>query len=242
MSKMIEGLKKLIYYRQHPDTALRYFPIVDLIKKNRWNKLKILEVGSGSYGIAPYLNRPIDGLDIDFDEPEYELINRINGSALDLPFGNNSYDLIILSDVLEHIFPDKRGKCLNESIRVARVAVVISGPFGKEAFNQDQQLAEYSLQSTRKVHKFLQEHLQYGLPEIEDVIHEIKKNKKVRLVRIMGKYLNLSVRKFLMRMFISKSKLLYYLYLKGIMPFVLILRHFNNSPCYRSLILIELKS
>lgn len=53
----------------HPEAALRYLPIVDLLKKERLENSKILEIGSGSYGITPYLKKEVVGIDMSFDEP-----------------------------------------------------------------------------------------------------------------------------------------------------------------------------
>ena len=118
--------------------------IVKYLQNNNLNSLSILEVGSGSYGITPYLKRKIDGVDVEFDEGNYPLLNQIKGSATNLPMPNSSYDIVLMSDVLEHILPKLRKKCVDECIRVARKMVLISGPFGKEAFAQDQKLALYS--------------------------------------------------------------------------------------------------
>lgn len=234
-------LKKLFFYRQHPETALRYLPIVDLIKRNRFYNCKILEVGSGSYGITPYLKKEIDGLDTSFDEPRYHLLRQFRGSADHVPFSENSYDLVILSDVLEHIPKNKRGICLQEAIRVSRKAVIISGPFGKEAFEQDRELAKLSMKKLGQMHTYFKEHLEYELPEISDLESYLHGNKKVVSFRIEGKFLNLNVRRWIMNFFITNQRLVYLFYLKGLMFLVPILRLMNQRPCYRTLILIQLR-
>lgn len=230
-----EFLKKRFYYRMHPDTALRYYPIVDLLKKKGLEKSQILEVGSGSYGIAPYLKQPITGLDLSFDEPQYELLHQVLGSGENIDYKDNSFDVVILSDVLEHMPKTKRSVVINECVRVARKFVIVSGPCGKLAFAHDQKLAKLSS------HHFFADHLKYGLPEVEEIINISQKNTKVKSVSLIGEYLNLNIREILMRLFVSKSRLVYYFYLKGLMPFVPILKVLNFPPCYRSLILLGLK-
>lgn len=236
------NLKKYFFYRQHPDAALRYIPIVSLIKKNKWENKKILEIGSGSYGITPYLKKRITGLDRKFIEPEYHLLKQIKGSALNIPFKDNDFNIIILSDVLEHIKKVYRKKVLNEAIRVADTTVIVSGPFGEEAFAQDKKLIKYSKKVLKKIHPYFLDHLKFGLPEVVDIRDYLIKNSKVKKIKILGSYLNLKVREIIMRFFITKSKLKFYFYLKGLMFLIPILRRLNQKPCYRSLIHISLKN
>src|SRR3989338_1697820 len=63
------------FLHQHPETALRYLPIVSVMAKKGLKDSKLLEVGSGSLGITPYLKRPIDGIDVNFSGPQTELVN-----------------------------------------------------------------------------------------------------------------------------------------------------------------------
>lgn len=222
------------FYRQHPDTALRYCPVIDLLKKLNQENSRILEIGSGSYGITPYLKRHMTGVDTDFSEPEHPLLHQVTGSALKLPFPDNSYDICLFSDVLEHLPPRDRQKAIGESIRVAKKYVIISGPFGESAFAQDKHLSRHSN------HPFFAEHLQYGLPEVSEIINITQKNPQVKSITKVGDYLNLTVREFIMRIYLS-GKLGYYFYLKGLMFLVPLLKHLNSPPCYRSIILITMK-
>jgi ubiquinone/menaquinone biosynthesis C-methylase UbiE len=238
---IIDNFKKIFFYRQHPETALRYLPIVKMIKEKKWEKQKILEIGSGSYGIAPYLKEEIVGVDTDFSEPEYPLLKQVKTSGKKLPFKDSSFDLVILSDVLEHIPKSVRRQVLEEAVRVGKKAVFISGPFGEDSSKQDKKLANYSLKRTGGMHPYFKEHLELGLPEVEDIFKYLEANSKVKEIKIMGDYLNLSIREWMMKLFISNSKLSYYFYLKGLMFFIPILIKINNKPCYRTLLFVELK-
>ncbi len=229
---LLSLLKSSLYPHQHPDAALRYLPIVDLIKKNNWENKKILEIGSGSYGITPYLKKEITGIDFDFSEPETPLLKQVKGVGEKLPFKTNAFDLVILSDVLEHVKPKNRTSVLVEAIRVAKIAVLVGGPFGQVAFAHDRHL------STVLNHYFLKEHLLYGLPEVE-VVTKLS-HPKIQSTHLVGTYLNLAVREQIMRLFAQKNKFAYYLYLKGLMPFVPLLAKLNRPPCYRTVFLIRL--
>lgn len=234
-----DSLKKLFFYRQHPEAALRYGPIMALLNQKHLSKSKILEVGSGSYGITPYLKRRVVGVDMNFSEPEFTLLKQVKGSALDLPFPKKHFEVVILSDVLEHLSKKDRPRAVEEAVRVAKEAVVISGPFGEEAAKQDKELAELSLKRTGRMHPFFEDHLKYGLPEVSGIKNSLKSMKRVKEVKIVGEYLNLGVRKKLMNFFLTENKLVYYFYLKGLMPIVPFLRYLNKPPCYRTVIFVR---
>lgn len=238
---ILSKIKQNFYFRQHPETALRYLPIVDLLKREKLLNSKILEVGSGSYGITPYLKREVTGVDTDFPEPEYPLLKQVKSSGEKLPFKDNQFEVLILSDVLEHIPANKRKSVLEEAVRVASKFIIISGPFGKDSFSQDKKLADYSKKKIGQMHPFFKEHLENGLPEVEDIKKLLDKNKKVIYTKVVGQYLSFSVREKLMKIFITNRKLQYYFYLKGLMPLVPLLRRMNALPCYRTIILIEVK-
>lgn len=238
---ILDNLKKLFFFRQHPETALRYLPIVELIKKNSWLKSSFIEVGSGSYGITPYLKKEVVGVDNNFSEPEYPLLIQVFGSADKLPFTSSKFDIVLLSDVLEHIPDKKREQVLSEAVRVAKRAVIVSGPFGELSYKQDLQLADYSKAHLGKLHPYFEEHLKFGLPDISRIIGFLTRNKKIRKAEKVGEYLNLNVRSWIMKIYLSKNKLQYFFYLKGLMLFVPIFRLMNFKPCYRSLILAKIK-
>ena len=93
--------------------------VLSIISKVRnCQKLKILDIGSGEGGTSEVLFR--DNIVISIDMNKIKLLrqqnsfsnfNLICGSSSSLPFKNNSLDLIILQDVLEHL--DSREKLIN---------------------------------------------------------------------------------------------------------------------------------
>ncbi len=92
---------------------------MSIISKVRELKnLKILDIGSGEGGTSEVLSQ--DNILISFDMNKIRLLHQHNsfsnfnlicGGSSSLPFKNNSLDLIILQDVLEHL--DKREKLIN---------------------------------------------------------------------------------------------------------------------------------
>jgi SAM-dependent methyltransferase len=102
------------------------------------NSTNILDVGCGEGAVANFLNNKpsikanqIAGLDIELNRlriarainPELQFYQ---GSIYNLPFQNNSFDLVLALEVLEHLeFPEK---AIGELNRVSRDWIVISVP------------------------------------------------------------------------------------------------------------------
>ena len=233
------------YWRQHPEAALRYYPVVKAIKKLNLEDSKILEVGPGSLGIIPYLKREIDGVDVDFSGPKTKLLNKIKGKANNLPFAKNAYDVAIFVDVLEHLRKEERQDAIYEILRVTKRLVVIVAPVGELAQEQDKKLDEYFFKKFSKRNQYLIEHVSNGLPKTEEVLVFIDKslrklNKKAKVESYPN--LNLFVREILMKTWISKSKFFYYFYMKGFLLFLPLLKLLNFGNCYRRVFVIEFAS
>ena len=229
----------------HPETATRYLPVVAELKRAKLVNAKILEIGSGSLGITPYLKREIDGVDIDFSGPQTNLVNKINGSATNLPFRKNSYDVVISVDVLEHLQKEDRELAIYQMLKVAKMLAIIVVPTGKLSEEQDKSLYKHYQKVFRDKNQFLEEHVKNGLPAVDQILVAIDKSK-----RLLGKkahvrsypILNLKIRNILMRTWITKSKFFYYIYLKGYLLLLPILRVANFGNCYRRVFVIEFVS
>ena len=116
----------MLFDRWHPQLALRYLPIVSWVKKQGLINSKIIEVGSGSLGIGPYLNQTFTGVDIDFSGPRWPKMKQVKGKAEKLPFPDKAFDVAISVDVLEHLPPQNRAPAVSELFRVATKAVIIA--------------------------------------------------------------------------------------------------------------------
>ncbi len=233
------------FWRQHPEAALRYFLVADEIKKRNLQNSKILEVGPGSLGIIPYLKINIDGIDIDFSGPRTSLLRKIKGKADKLPFKKNDYDVVISVDVLEHIDPGIREKAIYEMLKVAKKLAVLVVPCGEESEIQDKKLQQRWNNLFSRKNQFLDEHVKYGLPRVEEILVFVDRSlrKLNKQAKISSKpNLNLSIRNVLMTTWITKNKFLYYLYLKGFLLFLSILKHCNFGKTYRRVFVIEFAS
>ena len=242
----IEPFLKILFNKfflhQHPEAALRYFPVVSAIKKTKLQDAKILEVGSGSLGITPYLKKKIDAIDIDFSGPKTELVNKIKGSIEKLPFRKNQYDVVIAVDVLEHVDKNIRPQAILEILKVAKKLAVIVVPVGKLAEKQDPQLDQLWKRTFQTQNQFFYEHIKNGLPSIDEILVTIDKSlRKLNKNAKISSYpnLNLSIRNMLMRTWISKNRYVYYTYMKGYLLLLPILKLTNFGNCYRRVFVIE---
>lgn len=231
-----------IFYRWHPEVALRYLPIVDELKGLDKN-IKILEVGSAGLGIAPYLKREVTGVDVEFRAPFHPLLKRIKASATKLPFKDSSFDIVLSMDMLEHLPKKEREEAIFEIIRVGRRKVFIGVPVGREALEQDKKLDEYYQKRFGKRFLFLEEQINFGLPEkeeIHDIIGSAGITHQKRLkIKIIGNE-NLYLREFLMKGWITKNFFMDVFYRKIMLLFVPIMRYFNQQPSYRQIFFVDI--
>ncbi|HPJ17463.1 MAG TPA: class I SAM-dependent methyltransferase [Candidatus Woesebacteria bacterium] len=114
----------------HPVITQFAKPKVDWLKsKVNFKGKKVLEVGGGNGYISQFLN-PLCDLTV-LDISEHELANnpaktKVCGSAYQLPFEPNSFDIVFCSNLLHHLnFPQK---ALAEMRRVSKDLVIISEP------------------------------------------------------------------------------------------------------------------
>jgi len=102
------------------------------IKKNIPKDVKsIVDVGCGDGYIIDTLASDYDVLGIDYSKTALKNVNSKSmvGNLLDIPLEDNSFDLVMVNDVLEHLTPSDRQIALREISRVSRKYVIITVPF-----------------------------------------------------------------------------------------------------------------
>jgi hypothetical protein len=232
------------WYRWHPSIALRYLPFVDTIRTSG-EHTTILEVGSAGIGIAPYIRRQVTGVDIIFEPPFHPLLKQIKGSALDIPFDNNSFDVVLSVDMFEHLKGHDRKKAIHEMMRVAKKKVLIGVPCGKQAHEQDEELDQYYVKHYGKRFHFFEEQVEFGLPEKEDIIEQIReaaqKEKKNIVLKVEGNE-NLKMHEWLMKGWMSPNLLTSIFFRKILLVAIPLLRRFNQTPTYRQLFYVDIIS
>src|SRR5579863_1204965 len=141
--------------------AARYFPILRVLKPQLSETDSLLEIGSGPFGVGAFRRHPFIGCDVSFPFPPKAPMIPVVATATNLPFGDKSYDAVIVSDVLEHIPPEKRMDVVSEALRVTRKIAVFGFPSGMEAFECDRKLAQTYDQQHLERPVWLQEHMLY---------------------------------------------------------------------------------
>ncbi|MCL4338863.1 methyltransferase domain-containing protein [Patescibacteria group bacterium] len=233
-----------LFERWHPEIALRYLPIVKEIRDSGVETLKILEVGSGGLGIAPYLKKPVTGVDINFRPPYFPLLKRVKASVTKLPFDNKTFDIVLSVDMLEHLDSYKRGRAIDEMVRVAREKVLIGVPCGEFSHRQDKVLYDYFKLHLGKSYDFFEEQIGFGLPDKEEIEKMISKSaKKFRreISLIIKGNENLKMRNFLMKGWMTENPLKNFFFRKIMLFFIQFLLILDKEPFYRQLFFVKIK-
>lgn len=232
-------------WRWHPKVALRYLPIIKKIKHLGLVDNSILEIGSGSLGIAPYIGKPIIGIDVDFAGPQIDILTKIRGSATKIPFKNKSFNIVLMVDVLEHLPTKERKKAIEEAVRVSNRLLVIATPEGKLSEQEDHYLSKYYKRVYGKEFPFYIEHLGYGLPRrewINDTINSVAVKRKRNIsIEIEGN-INLTLHRFLMKGWMTKNFFVDLIFRKFFLTLIPIMGFLNNEPTYRKIFYINFKS
>jgi Domain of unknown function (DUF4422)/Methyltransferase domain len=133
----------------------------------------VIEIGCGPYGIAQFLQRPVTGVETADVSPASEHLKIIHGSITCLPFDDQEIDYVVCVDVFEHLSPDHRTQALDELLRVCRQTVIISCPCHKWAQSGEQALHDMFQRYNMPIPGWLQEHLDFGVPLITDLLYPI---------------------------------------------------------------------
>jgi len=146
--------------------AARYFPILRVLKQHHLLESgTLLEIGSGSFGIGTFRKVPFTGCDLAFKHQPKWPMTPVIASAADLPFADRSFDVVLASDVLEHVPPNLRKKVICEAARVAGQLVIFGFPCGNIAHDLDKELRQTYLDRNLQVPEWLEEHMEAAFPE-----------------------------------------------------------------------------
>ncbi len=139
--------------------------VVELITEGI--RARILEVGAGS---SPLRQLLADHLVIQLDDAPGVGGLDLRSSAFHLPFAKETFDLVVCTDVLEHVRPENRPAFLSEIHRVASRVVVLGFPQNSPLVREaDRLLYEYIKSVKGFEYAFLREHLENGLPEPSEI-------------------------------------------------------------------------
>lgn len=166
-----------------PDGFSRFYILVDLISqlyKGRTQPISILDVGGGSPFFEQQMHR--SGLAYDLTvidilpPPENVSWKYIQGDATAMTFEDASFDVVISTDVLEHIPETGKQAFLNECLRVAKDACIIAAPFMTPETDAAERVTnEFNKQLFGTGQDWLEEHLALGKPRHEMFAKTLKK-------------------------------------------------------------------
>jgi len=159
----------------------RFAPIRDIIEKNRKAEetLRILDVGGrGNWTRKFFPNDDVFYLEPNIDSSDK---NFIKGDGCAIPLKDRTFDWVVSTDVFEHIPNEKRKLFLNENLRVAKLGVILVAPFYSPEVAQAEIYAneKYKILSGGKDHIWLKEHIENGLPKINDFEKVLGENKLI---------------------------------------------------------------
>jgi SAM-dependent methyltransferase len=173
--------------------ALRYAPIVRFIRQRR--PASVLEVGSGAHGVAHYLpDWPIVGTDIAFAGPRSANLLAVRARAERLPFPDRSFELVLSSDMLEHLAVPDREPALREMLRIATRHVIVGFPSGPHAEQVDRRIARRLEADGIALPGWLTEHFQFPYPEARQFLPLVDRSGcRARVLRNSNSWLHEAV-------------------------------------------------
>lgn len=138
---------------------LRYQPIMRTLEELK--PTSVLDVGAGPHGLSLYWPGNVVQTDLRFVNAPAARDNAtfVGASAEALPFGDDTFDVAISIDMVEHLPAEIRAACMAELFRVARRAVVIAYPIGEVAARADRLMAASFRLRRRPLPQWLAEHL-----------------------------------------------------------------------------------
>jgi len=170
--------------------------VIQIIKAESGRKhLKILDVGGyyknsegqDTFPLKEFLpDEEITVLDIiDCQLPRY-----IKGDAVRMPFNPNTFDVLVSQDVLEHISPGEREKFLDNLFQTTTEFIILGAPLRTDnTILAEKILSEFILKTLKGKHRELQEHIEKGLPQQEE-IESLLMKKRVTYCDFPSGYLN----------------------------------------------------
>jgi uncharacterized coiled-coil protein SlyX len=131
-------------------------------------KLSVLDVG-GYPGVLRHFASPdfYDVSVVDVVPDDGSIPGYTQGSGMELPYPDGSFDVVTALDTLEHIPGNERDRFLSEMMRVARHAAVLINPVQSiQADLSEETLNEYIRWILDAQQEQLAEHREYGLPGV----------------------------------------------------------------------------
>lgn len=152
------------------DHYQRYKFISEILPNAAPEAKRILDVG-GALGRLPlfYGGVEIETIDCAWEDSPWARIY----DGKHLPYEDESFDVVVTVDTLEHVPPQMRTVFLQEIGRVSRDAALICGPFyDADVLQAEAALRDFAETQLELNDRFLHEHAEYELPQVSIVSDE----------------------------------------------------------------------
>ncbi len=179
------GLKETFFWPKGIDVWVRYSKVLNEVKneiKKLGRKISVLDVGCGGEGIARFLkySGDLEKCDVILLDIRKERVKKIKlglpvvGDGCALPFKDNSFDVVVSIDSVEHIPRKNRTNYLNELKRVSGNKVLLHFPAespreGFEGKKSDMKFQEKHIREFGKPEPNTAEHINCGHPTLEEI-------------------------------------------------------------------------
>lgn len=118
----------------HPVVKATFQPLAEIVARQieSPSNASVLDVGCGNGYLQASLEDKFGNVvGLDYSEEMLQVnpcIIKIHGSSTELPFQDNSFDLVVAAHLLHHLLEEDRKKTLEEMKRVARLGVISFEP------------------------------------------------------------------------------------------------------------------
>jgi len=135
---------------------------------------RILEVGSGSFGLGAFIDRTVVGVDGDFDAERHPLLLPVRGHAGQLPFRDGSFEVVVSLDLIEHVPRERRAEVMAEMFRLSSSFLIMGCPVGEVAERCDRAFAAWLKRAGKEVPWWLSEHFERGVPTEHEIVSALR--------------------------------------------------------------------
>ncbi len=158
--------------------------------------IKVLDVGGRGARLNWFMPESANYTILDLaPKAEDEECEYRQGDVQKIPFSDRNFDLVVSTDMLEHVDKPFRAPAIREMLRVSKNHLILGVPCGNGLITKAEEIINRQYREVSgHEHPFLNEHLFYGLPgeeKIEEILNrEGVKFFKVKEGNLMSWYIN----------------------------------------------------